>query len=167
MNGIEKFKPDIILAILKKAVRDNDNPKFIKAIINSSGLGKMTIATVKKEIKHKLLLEWDELENSWQECDEMQINLWNMSNLVEPLENKAQVSSPSVYFDNKFKRLEIKRLEELCLELAIDEDIKNVENKDIQIIINNMETILKDMKALQSKINQIAKNFNKLTDCLK
>lgn len=88
------------------------------------------------------------------------------ADIEKTMEVQSSANSIKSYIYNKIINAKLERLSELTLELALDKECEKIENEDMQIIINNMETILKYMNKLQEKMKQISKNFNKLTDCL-
>ncbi|WP_291574568.1 hypothetical protein [Clostridium sp. UBA4548] len=76
------------------------------------------------------------------------------------------VNSVKSTINNIIKNAQLERLSELTLELALDKEAEEIEKIDMEIIINNMRTMLKYMKELQEKMKKISKNFNKLTDAI-
>ncbi len=64
------------------------------------------------------------------------------------------------------KQAKLKKIDLLKLEIALYESIDKIENEGYKFIINNMETMMKDIKILYDKINEICRELNKLVEVL-
>lgn len=168
---MEEIKKGILKEVLTKLVEENYTPEVILEVIGRKALLNCTSKNILNKIKELTEFHWDEGEKVWYTYDGKLIDY--KSNLTQKSTkeiDEKEVAKERIYVGSNLKSIikdsSLQRINLIELEVAVDEKVNIIENKKSEEIDNNIKTIMKDIKSLDSNIKQIARNFNRLINCL-
>lgn len=166
-SNITDILNNVKFNIIKSMIDEKKTPKFIIKELKNFKLHNYSLKQFKKDVATNLYKKWNEEHNAWETIQNQQLNFFSQNieyfdQIEKPIVKKENSPLPSnekvLKLNPNVKIPEINKLQLACTILD--------DNEKIEVSPNDAETLLKNMAAIESKMNEIVKAVNKIGEAI-